>query len=238
MNKVSYHAVGIALAFVGAALFSLKGVTTKLIYVYRADGVTLLALRMLFSVPFFLFVAAWVGRSSAPAPLSRRDTGLIIVLGLLGYYLSSFLDFLGMLYISATLERLTLYLFPTLVLLLSVIFLKARARALDIGALALSYAGIALVFLSAGTLGGSNLPLGALLVFGSAFAYAIYLVAGTEVIKRVGSIRFTAYAMTVSSIAGIVQFSPCARSMHWRCRRPPTAGLPCSRCSTRCCRCS
>lgn len=206
MNDTSYRAVGIALALFGAALFSLKGVTAKLIYVYRADAVTLLALRMLFSVPFFLLAATWSGRSSAAAPLSRRDLWLIIVLGLLGYYLSSFLDFLGLLYISATLERLTLYLFPTLVLLLSVIFLKARARGVDVAAIALSYAGIALVFLSAGKLAGSNLPLGAALVFGSAIAYAIYLVAGTEVIKRVGSIRFTAYAMTVSSIASIVQF--------------------------------
>jgi drug/metabolite transporter (DMT)-like permease len=205
-NGASYRAVGIALAFVGAALFSLKGVTTKLIYEYRADAVTLLALRMLFSVPFFLLAAAWSGRSGAAAPLSRRDLKLVLILGLLGYYLSSFLDFLGLLYISATLERLTLYLYPTLVLLLSVGFLKARARGVDVAAIILSYAGIALVFLSAGRLGGSNLQLGAALVFGSAFAYAIYLVAGTEVIRRIGSMRFTAYAMTVSSIAGILQF--------------------------------
>jgi len=206
LNQVSYRVIGIALAFIGAALFSLKGVTTKLIYAYRADAVTLLALRMLFSVPFFLAAAAWSGHSARSAPLSRRDIGLIVLLGLLGYYLSSFLDFLGLLYISATLERLTLYLYPTLVLLLSVMFLKARARGADIAAIALSYAGIALVFLTAGKIGGSNLALGATLVFGSAFAYAIYLVAGTEVIKRIGSIRFTAYAMTVSSIAGILQF--------------------------------
>ena len=159
MNGVSYRAVGIALAFVGAALFSLKGVTTKLIYAYRADAVTLLALRMLFSVPFFLIAASWSGRSGA-APVTRRDLGLILVLGLLGYYLSSFLDFLGLLYISATLERLTLYLYPTLVLLLSVFFLKTRARGVDIAAIALSYAGIALVFLSAGQVSGSNLQLG------------------------------------------------------------------------------
>jgi drug/metabolite transporter (DMT)-like permease len=207
LNGASYRAIGIALAFVGAALFSLKGVTTKLIYAYRADAVTLLALRMLFSVPFFLLAASWSGRNnSGAAPLSRRDIWAVIALGLLGYYLSSFLDFLGLLYISATLERLTLYLYPTLVLLLSVVFLKARARGADVAAIALSYAGIAMVFLSAGRLGGSNLQLGAALVFGSAFAYAIYLVAGTEVIKRIGSMRFTAYAMTVSSIAGILQF--------------------------------
>ena len=206
LSRVCYRAIGIALALVGAALFSLKGVTTKLIYAYRADAVTLLALRMLFSVPFFLVIAAWSGRKRGTTPLSRGDLGLIVILGLTGYYLSSFLDFLGLLYISATLERLTLYLYPTMVLLLSVIFLKARARGVDISAIALSYAGIALVFLSAGHVAGSNLQLGGLLVLGSAFAYAIYLVAGTEVIKRIGSIRFTAYAMTVSSIAGILQF--------------------------------
>lgn len=202
----SYRAVGIALAFFGAAFFSLKGVTTKFIYAYRDDAVTLLALRMLFSVPFFIAAAAWSRRGADVKPLERRDMAGIVVLGLLSYYLASFLDFLGLLYISATLERLTLFLYPTVVLLLSAVFLKAPVRGREVAALALSYAGIALVLLVGGRVGGSDVALGAGLVFASAVVYSIYLVAGTQVIRRVGSMRFTAYGMTVASVACVVQF--------------------------------
>lgn len=202
----SYRAVGIALAFFGAAFFSLKGVTTKFIYAYRDDAVTLLALRMLFSVPFFIAAAAWSRRGADVKRLERRDMAGIVVLGLLSYYLASFLDFLGLLYISATLERLTLFLYPTVVLLLSAVFLKAPVRGREVAALALSYAGIALVLLVGGRVGGSDVALGAGLVFASAVVYSIYLVAGTQVIRRVGSMRFTAYGMTVASVACVVQF--------------------------------
>jgi drug/metabolite transporter (DMT)-like permease len=125
---------------------------------------------------------------------------------LLSYYLSSFLDFLGLRFVSATLERLTLFLYPTIVLLLSAIFLKAPVRGREVAALALSYAGIALVLLVGGRVGGSDVALGAGLVFAAAVVYSVYLVAGTQVIRRVGSMRFTAYGMTIASIACIVQF--------------------------------
>jgi drug/metabolite transporter (DMT)-like permease len=201
----AYRAVGVALAFVGAAFFSLKGVTTKLIYAYGVDAVTLLALRMLFSLPFFIAAAAW-SRREAAAPIAPRDRWLIVVLGLLSYYAASFLDFLGLQFISATLERLTLYLYPTVVLILSALFLKARIRGLEIAALVLSYAGIALVLVVGGQVGGANVPLGAALVFGSAVTYSVYLVAGTQVIRRIGSMRFTAYGMTAASVVCVAQF--------------------------------
>lgn len=201
----AYRAAGVALAFLGAVFFSLKGVTTKLIYAYGVDAVTLLALRMIFSVPFFVAVAAWSRRESA-APVAPRDRWLILLLGLLSYYLASFLDFLGLQFISATLERLTLYLYPTVVLILSVLFLKAPIRGREIVALALSYVGIALVLVVGGRVGGANVPLGAALVFGSAVTYSIYLVAGTQVIRRAGSLRFTAYGMTFASVACVAQF--------------------------------
>lgn len=202
----AYRAAGIALAFVGAAIFSLKGVTTKLIYAYGVDAVTLLALRMLFSLPFFLLAAAWSRRGADVQPLSRRDALNVAVLGLLSYYLSSFLDFLGLQYISATLERLTLYLYPTVVLILSAVFLKAPVRGREVTALVLSYAGIALVLVVGGQAGGSNVPLGASLVFAGAVVYSVYLVAGTQVIRRIGSMRFAAYGMTVASVACLAQF--------------------------------
>ncbi len=202
----AYRAVGIALAFFGAAFFSLKGVTTKLIYVYREDAVTLLALRMAFSLPFFLVAARWASRREATAPLSVRDRVQIGILGLLAYYIASFLDFLGLQYVSATLERLTLYLYPTVVLLLSAIFLKKRIHGREVAALVLSYAGIALVLVVGGRVGGADVPLGAALVFASAVVYSVYLVFGTEIIRRTGSMRFTAYGMTVASLAGVAQF--------------------------------
>jgi drug/metabolite transporter (DMT)-like permease len=202
----SHRAVGVALAFVGAALFSLKGVTTKFIYAYGVDAETLLALRMLFSVPFFVAVAAWQHGGAAAAPLSRADIAKIGGLGLLAYYIASYLDFLGLQYVSATLERLTLYLYPTVVLILSAIFLKAPVRGREVFAIALSYAGIALVVIVGGRAGGTDVPLGAALVFGSAFTYSFYLVFGTQVIRRVGSLRFTAYGMTIATVACVAQF--------------------------------
>jgi drug/metabolite transporter (DMT)-like permease len=201
----AYRAAGIALAFFGAVFFSLKGVTTKLIYAYGVDAVTLLALRMLFSVPFFIAVAAWSRREPA-TPIAPRDRWLILGLGLLSYYVASFLDFLGLQFISATLERLTLYLYPTVVLVLSVLFLKAPIRGREVLALVLSYAGIALVLVVGGRVEGANVPLGAGLVFAAAVTYSIYLVAGTQVIRRVGSLRFTAYGMTFASAVCIAQF--------------------------------
>jgi drug/metabolite transporter (DMT)-like permease len=202
----SHRAVGIALAFVGAALFSLKGVTTKFIYAYGVDATTILALRMLFSVPFFIAVAAWQRGGANAAPLAHGDLARIAVLGLLAYYVASYLDFLGLTYISATLERLTLYLYPTIVLVLSAVFLKAPVRGREVFAIALSYAGIAMVVIVGGRAGGTDVPLGAALVFGSAFTYSIYLVFSTQVIRRVGSLRFTAYGMTIASAVCVAQF--------------------------------
>src|SRR5205085_3703924 len=120
----------------------------------------------------------------------------IVFLGFIGYYFSSFLDFLGLQYISAGLGRLILFLYPTVVVLLSLVFLRKRPSGRELVALALTYSGLALVMAHAVGAGGTDLPLGAALVFASAVGYAIYLVAGSQVVRRVGSLRFTAYAMT------------------------------------------
>ena len=125
----------------------------------------------------------------------------------MGYYLASYLDFLGLQYISAGLERLVLYLYPTIVMLLSALFLKKPFTARGVFALALSYAGIALVFVHDVRLSDpAAVRLGATLVFCSALAYAIYLVGSSETIKRVGSVRFTALAMIVSCLLCVLQF--------------------------------
>jgi len=201
-----YVVAGVLLAIGGVVFFSLRPVIIKLAYAYVVDPVTLLALRMIFSMPFFLAAALWARGGSMLRPLSRRDLAAIAGLGLLSYYAASFLDFLGLQYINAGLGRLLQFIYPTVVVILSALFLGKRATSRDIAALVLTYFGLLLVFWHA--LGGEqqNLWLGAGLVFASATCYAVYLVAGSEVIARVGSVRFTAYAMVVASVACIAQF--------------------------------
>jgi len=202
----SYRAWGIALALVGVLAFSVRPILIKLAYAYVTDPVTLIALRMVFSLPFFAAMAFWARRDTARAPLTRRDWQAVLLLGFLGYYLASFLDFLGLQYISAGLGRLLLFLYPTITVLLSALFLGKYVSRRDIVALVISYAGLALV-LSQGFAGENrNLMLGALLVFGSALCYAVYLVSSSRVVTRIGSVRFTAYATSVASLLCILQF--------------------------------
>ena len=205
-SAASYRAIGVAMAIAGVVCFSLRPILIKLAYGYVVDPITLLALRMIFSLPFFLAAAAWVGRDATRNRLTRRDVWAIVFLGFIGYYLASFVDFLGLQYVSAGLGRLILFLYPTLVVVLTMVFLHRRPSIREIVALALTYSGIALVMSTLLGDGNADLPLGAALCFASATGYAVYLVAGSQVVQRVGSIRFTAYATTVASIFCIAQF--------------------------------
>lgn len=201
------HAVsrsGLLLAAMGAIAFSGKAIIVKLGYRYGADAVTLLALRMLVAFPFFLLMGLWAARRSAA--LSKGDLGRILLLGFLGYYLASFLDFAGLAYITATLERLILYLTPTLVALIGWLAFRKRISRRQAWALGVSYAGVALAFGHDLQAGGSNIALGSVLVFGSALAYALYLVGSGEVVARVGAVRLTAYASSVASVLCLLQF--------------------------------
>lgn len=195
---------GLAIAIGGAVLFSTKAVVAKLLYRYHIDAVTLIAFRMLFSLPVFAAIALWQMRTAPP--LSKADRWRLLGLGLIGYYLSSFLDFLGLQYISVGLERLILFLTPTFVLLISATWLKQHISRKQWLALLASYAGIVLVFLHDLKDGGSNVALGSTLVLGSATSYAVYLLASGEMVKRLGSLRLVSYAMCVSSAACIAQF--------------------------------
>lgn len=205
-SSSAYFAVGLLLAVGGVICFSIRPIFIKLAYAYVVDPVTLLALRMLFSLPFFIVAALWLRHGKAQRPLAQRDLLSVVALGILSYYLASFLDFLGLQYISAGLGRLLQFTYPTIVVILSALLLGKRVAARDLVALALTYAGLMLVF--AHTLGSEHRDfwLGAALVFGSSTCYAIYLVAGSEAIARVGSMRFTAYAMGAASAACILQF--------------------------------
>jgi drug/metabolite transporter (DMT)-like permease len=197
--------VGVVFALLAAVGFSAKAILVKLAYLDRVDAVTLLALRMAFSVPFFIGVALWAKRQHAE-PLSGHDQILVLILGLIGYYLSSFLDFLGLQYISAGLERLILFLYPTMTVILSALLYKRAIGRKVIAAMALCYAGIVLVFFhDLGMMQGS-IVLGASLVFASTLSYSIYLVGAGHAIARIGAARFTAYAMIVACAASLLQF--------------------------------
>jgi drug/metabolite transporter (DMT)-like permease len=197
--------LGIVFALLAAVGFSAKAILVKLAYLDGVDAVTLLALRMVFSVPFFIGVALWAWRRHAE-PLDTHDRMLVLGLGLIGYYCSSFLDFLGLQYISAGLERLILFLYPTMTVILSALLYQRAIGRKVIAALVLCYAGIALVFLHDVGAKEGGIVLGASLVFASTLSYSIYLVGAGHAIGRIGAMRFTAYAMVVASAASLLQF--------------------------------
>jgi len=198
--------IGMALALLAALFFSIKAIFVKLAYQYGVDAITLLTLRMALALPVFIAVAIIEQRKAGVQKITRRQSMSIIGLGLVGYYLASMLDFVGLQYISAGMERLILFLFPTFTVLLSMLLLGRKISRIEIGALALSYIGIALAVQQEVSFDGENSLLGVLLIFGSTLAYAVYLIGSGELIPRIGSRRFMAYAMTVSCLAVIVQF--------------------------------
>lgn len=196
---------GLALAALGAIAFSGKAIIVKLAYRHGVDAVTLIMLRMLFALPLFLGMAWWAGRGKAA--LTRRDWMGVAGLGFSGYYLSSFLDFAGLAYITASLERLILYLNPTLVLLLGWVLYRRRITGWQAGGMAMSYAGALVVFGHEVTIGQTRAAAwGTLLVFLSAVSYAGYLIASGEFVKRLGSLRLVGLATSVACLLCIAQF--------------------------------
>ncbi len=195
---------GLALAVGGAIAFSGKAIIVKLAYRYGVDAVTLIMYRMLFALPMFVALSWWAGRGKPP--LTRRDMVTVVGLGFSGYYLASFLDFAGLAYVTASLERLILYLNPTLVLLLGFVLFRRAVSRRQLVALGVSYCGVLLVFGQEVTLAGAHVALGALLVFASAASYAVYLVYSGEEVKRLGALRLTGLATTVACVFCIAQF--------------------------------
>jgi drug/metabolite transporter (DMT)-like permease len=181
---------GIALATAGAIAFSGKAILAKLMYRHGVDAVQVLFWRMLLSLPLFLALAWWAGRGKTA--LTRQDWLALTGLGFCGYYLASLLDFLGLQYITASLERLILWL-------------RTRVSPRQVAAIALSYVGVLVVFGQELRFEGSNVALGAGLVFASALSYAVYLVASGEVVKRVGALRLTGAASSIACVFAIAQ---------------------------------
>ena len=201
--------IGPALAIVGVLGFSFKAILIKLAYAWAPiDAVTLLALRMLYATPFFALMALFATKRRGVAAIGRADWIRVLWLGFIGYYLASLVDFMGLQYVSAALERLMLYLYPSIVVVLSALFFGQRITGRILLALGLSYAGILLVFARDLSFAGDprGLWVGGALVFASSFFYALYLVGAGPVIARLGSARFIALAMLASAAFVFVQF--------------------------------
>jgi drug/metabolite transporter (DMT)-like permease len=201
--------IGYGLVLLGALGFSAKAIIIKLAYAANAevDAITLMSLRMLFALPFFLLVAVWYNKKSPSLPLDKKQWGVVIVLGLMGYYIASYLDFIGLQYISAGLERVIIFLYPTFVVLFSALVYRLQISARVGIALGLSYIGTLLVFIEHLSVVSSGLLLGSGLVLGSAIIFSWFVMGSGVMTQRIGSARFTAYTMTVASVATLVHFA-------------------------------
>ena len=207
-TRVDY--LGAALIVAAAIAFSAKAIFVKLAYAdltsdVRVDPVTLLTMRMGLSLPLFAVIAWWSSRHTSYT-MTRRDWVAVTGIGLIGYYGASLFDFWGLMYISAALERLILFLNPTIVVIISALALGYRIKARDVFALAISYAGIAFVFAADLDANREGVLLGSALVLISAILYAVYLVGAGQMTKRIGAIRFAAYASIVSCVAISLHF--------------------------------
>lgn len=198
---------GVSLAFLASAAFSMKAIFVKLAYRYGVDAVLLLALRMTFSLPVLTIAAWWSGRA-ATAALTRKDAGLLLFLGVIGYYLSSILDFWGLHYITAGLERLILFLYPTVVVLLSVFMFKQSISKRALLAMVISYVGIGIAFLHDIDVTGDRTStiFGGFLVFLCMITYSIYLVGNGQLVGRMGPIRLAAWASIIAAICCLLHF--------------------------------
>lgn len=204
-NLINYKSlIGAGLIFTGAICFSTKAILVKLAYQYNIDAISLLNLRMIFSLPFFLGVAIF-SKKNETSSISGSDVFKICILGVLGYYVASILDFEGLKYITAGLERLILFIYPTIVVVISAMVYRKSITKVQYIALTLTYIGVAIAFsydLNMST--QKDVVKGATLIFFCAIAYALYIFGSGRMISRIGTLRFTAYAMTVSSIVVIV----------------------------------
>jgi drug/metabolite transporter (DMT)-like permease len=201
--------LGYAYAASGAALFSTKAIFIKLAYMEQANAALMLALRMAISLPFFVGVGLYaiyqLRRAGKPLPSNAMFVRASLI-GFIGYYISSQLDFAGLIYITAQLERLVLFTYPIFVMFLGWMFFGARITATSILAALITYAGLVVVFMSALPTGGMNTIIGTILVLGCAITFAIYQLLAKNIISAMGSALFTSIALSASGIACIVHY--------------------------------
>lgn len=201
-NKHTISLVGFLIAFVGAILFSTKAIIVKKAFAdVQVDALTLLAIRMVFSLPFYLVAAFFITTNKANIKLTGKEWMYIIALGLFGYYLSSLFDFIGLQYISAGLERLILFLYPSFAVLINASFFKQEIKRIQGLALVITYIGIGIAYFGELQIdtGNPNFYWGSFLIFLCSVTYASYIAGSGYVIPKVGASKFTAYAMLTST---------------------------------------
>src|SRR3984957_19107555 len=200
---------GFLISFTGAIIFSTKAILVKLAFRHtHTDGLTLLMLRMLLALPFYLLIALWSGGRSGHVGMQPRQWGWVVALGLLGYYLSSFFDFIGLQYISAGLERLILFLYPSFSVLINSVFFRQKISRAQYGALALTYAGIGIAYFGELKIdtGNPHFYWGSFLIFLCAVTYAFYLSGTGKVVPLLGAAKFTTYSMLSATTAVLVHY--------------------------------
>jgi drug/metabolite transporter (DMT)-like permease len=191
-----------------AILFSSKGIFIKSAYAHGADSVTVLMLRMILALPFFITAGIWSAKNSSHR-MTAQDWRAVIALGFVGYYLSSIMNFAGLQYISAGLERMVLYTYPSLVVIGGALFYKRRISRTTIISIVIAYLGIVIAYWGEGKQSGSptQTSIGVALIFGSALTYSVFVLTSGYVIKRVGATRFTAYSMGTSCVLAITHYA-------------------------------
>ncbi len=205
--RFSVQTAGFLLAALGIIMFSAKAIMVKLAYHYNIDTVSLLLLRMGFALPVYLIIALGQLKMGNFKRLFYFDYLKILGLGFIGYYLASYFDFSGLRFITASMERLILFIYPTLVLLISAIFLRKKVTIKQKLAILITYIGIILAFGSGLQIVGGNYIIGGIMILLSALTYAIYLVGSGQLIPRFGPVLFTALAMIVSCVCVVIHFS-------------------------------
>lgn len=200
---------GFLIAIVGALLFSTKAIIVKKAFVdVKADALTLLTLRMIFSLPFYLIAAFIVSSNKSNKKMTAKEWFVVIILGMAGYYLSSLLDFLGLQYISAGLERLILFLYPTFVVLINAFLFKEKIKGKVIWALALSYLGIAVAYIGELQIdtGNPDFYWGSFLILLCSITFAIYIAGSGYIIPKIGASKFTSYALLCSTAGVFIHY--------------------------------
>ena len=203
---MNFRSVGILYGILGVVLFSTKAILVKLAYRYEIDTLELLLFRMLFSAPFYIIILLFIQRKEKRVP-TKKDGQSIVVFGFLGYYMASYFDFLGLNYIKAGLERIILFVYPTIVVLLGYLFFKDKITRPQATAIGITYLGVLITFWSEVDFSGSDTLWGGFLVLLSAITYASYLVGSGWLIPKYGVLRFTCYAMIVSTLCVVLHYS-------------------------------
>lgn len=198
---------GITIGVLGIVLFSSKAVMVKIAYKYNVDAISILLLRMLFSFPFYMVIAYVYRNKISEIPIEKKDYVWLAFFGFVGYYLASYFDFVGLTYIKASLERIILFLYPTIVIILNRLFLKQSITKVQAGAIGLTYLGIVLAFSDEVAVSGTDTYLGGFFILLSAITYASYLVGSGWLIPKFGVVKFTAYAMLVSCLCVFIHYS-------------------------------